>query len=157
MENASKYELIHIDTLDSVMCEKYTFGGHDYYMKENYKIYAGAAEHLYHIMLNSVATNNPDSGCPQMVDYVEYLAELHSSDVWGMHVDVIDIDSNGTRGDNSIKDYKVGYQKHSETHSLSDEEVIKFVSNVDFKGGILTPKELLEIFKSTLPIKVYYK
>lgn len=170
----NKYQLIHIDTLESVMCEKYIVDGYDCYRKYDENALSSDLKYSPHVLENTIATTNTSLQCPQVVDYVEYLAELHSSLVWGSFVDIIDENSNDTRGYNSIKDYIDGYQKHSETHILSDEDVLEFNiwlvdnyfelgkgvwgDNPDFEtANRFTTKELLVAFKQTLPIKVYYR
>lgn len=155
------YKLIHIDTLEVTMCEKYTFGGHDYYMKGNYQFRGGAAEHLYHIMLNSVATTNPNTGCPQVVDYV-----FHK---WKNRFN----EEEKSMGNSHLYDHSTGreaffwgYESHSETHSFSDEEVCMFakfaLENVLYEDDNKklqkrSFEELLTLFKLTLPTKVYYR
>ncbi len=109
-----------------------------------------------------IATTNTSLQCPQVVDYVEELFKKECGEI------VSDIDNVYLNG------LIEGYQKHSETHSLSDEEVIKFtnwctdnyfesgvgtwIDNPDFDiANRFTTKELLMLFKSTIPIKVYYR
>lgn len=149
----SNYKLIHVDTLEVTMCKKYTIGGFEYYVKSDNELDAtqlGISNHFYQILNNTIATTNKDLHlCPQVVDYLQYLAEKASS-----KDDFV-----------SEKSFKLGYQKHSETHSLSDKEVFRFfvcfLNNPQLTSGTmgkkLDMKKTLEIFKSTLPTKVYYR
>lgn len=162
-----QYQLIHIDTNEVTMCEKITIEGKDYYCNKDIPkkyyiedtstirepvtddIHYWGSRFSYN---NIIATTNTSLQCPQVIDevFLEWDNSLKSQ-LKSMDKSLLYDYPTGRNA------FFWGYKSHSETHSLSDEEVVQFVSNVDFKGGILNPKELLEIFKSTLPTKVYYR
>lgn len=166
MENVSKYELIHIDTLESVMCEKITIEGENYYYRElgiieqseiNGTIIETLKIKVNDIEKRLIATTNTSLQCPQVVDdYYRYII------LWNKCFN----EKEKSMGNSHLYDhitgrqaFRWGYKAHSETHSLSDEEVIRFawwvLNNPQSTSG--TMKATLEIFKSTLPIKVYYR
>jgi hypothetical protein len=186
----NKYQLIHINTLEVTMCEKinkHYVSGDDFHNK-NLK----PLDFAYHWKRNEIvqveslnketgiwickkgtycdryklkkviATTNTSLQCPQVVDYVEYLAESN----YGTDIDSYrggkpyDLERDRKQG------FVTGYQKHSKTHSLSDEDVLQLIQSLkDYtheSHNILghderEPEEFLETFKSTLPTKVYYR
>lgn len=154
----SKYELIHIDTLESVMCKKYTIGGFDYYVKANNELDAtqlGALNHFYQILNNTIATTNSDLDLlPQVVDevFLEWDNSLKSQ-LKSMDKSLLYDYPTGRNA------FFWGYKSHAETHSLSDKEVFRFLAwflnNPKLINSTMT--KTLALFKSTLPIKVYYK
>jgi len=174
-----KYKLIHIDTLEVTLCDKITFKGNDYYVIKTddldmFTYYVDIIENTIEFEGDSdevdinpnwrkvITTTNTSLQCPQVVDYVEELAESN----YGTDIDSYrsskPYDLEGDRKQGFVK----GYQKHSETYNLSDEEVLEFaeysVKNILYndENGILivrTYNELLTQFKSTLPAKIYYR
>lgn len=185
MENVSKYELIHIDTLESVLCEKINehyvsgdkikkgdiclvqwsaglfevskctkIGIANIYYFDEMSMSFGINELKAHKL---IATTNTSLQCPQVVDdYYRYII------LWKKCFN----EKEKSMGNSHLYDhitgrqaFRWGYKAHSETHSLSDEEVIRFawwvLNNPQSTSG--TMKATLEIFKSTLPIKVYYR
>ena len=59
--NNIKYQLIHIDTLESVMCEKITIDGKDYYVEE------GVSYDLIPNFSDAIATTNTSIKCQQVI------------------------------------------------------------------------------------------
>ena len=172
-----KYKLIHIDTLEVTLCEKITIDNEDYYVsiekKHNGYVYNTLLTQLETMFEGKnfvdaykglIATTNTSLLCPQVVDYVEELAESH----YGTDIDSYrsskPFDLEGDRKQGFVK----GYQKHSETHSLSNEEVCLFAEYFYNYWNDMTSEEfihsecknttqLLTQFKSTLPIKIYFR
>ena len=151
------------------MCEKITIDGEDYYTHED--LYMDTDEVYYSVEENSrrivkytkhisdgylgrpvLATTDTSLQCPQVVNYAEYLAESH----YGTEIDSYrssnPFDLEGDRKQGFVK----GYQQHSETHSLGDEEVIMFAKYA-IDTDIVSYEKSLQQFKSTLPTKIYYR
>lgn len=179
-----QYQVIHIDTNDVAMCEKITIDGKDYYvnndeipygeyyisLEDNYATEPKTRYVIYNrgVGLNgsnpklTIATTNTLLQCPQVVNYVEELA--NNSNGYNVYA-------------KEIKDpvfnegFITGFNQHSETHSLSDEEVKLYttwllklskntyiVKHIDFDGSdSYIADEVLKVFKQTLPTKVYYR
>lgn len=176
------YQLIHIDNGQVTMCEKKTIKGEDYYVSDDkiniynlfivndvihkciglHKVYGDIESDnglCYDITKckKLIATTNTSLQCPQVVDYVEELAEQATCD---------DFFTNINEEHRHKLRFIQGYSEHSETHSLSDEESCMFaeyaVKNMfyaDENRSLVarTYSELFTLFKSTLPTKVYYR
>lgn len=170
-----QYQLMDIETNEVTMCEKYTNNGFDYYL--NYDDVKKGDWFLKPVKnyipkrfkprspidsvgidtLKVIATTNTSLQCPQVVDYVDELANEYLSIRCHKNLNTLD-------EENLVKEgYIDGYHKHSETHSLSDEEVVMFAkfvvkNRLDMEQFFMpTYDELLQQFKSTLPTKVYYR
>ena len=181
----NKYQLIHIDTLESVMCEKIIIDGNDYYVIKTddldmFTYYVDIIENTIEFEGDSdeidvnpnwrkiIATTNPSIKCPQVVDYGLYLAEQEYPFEEGYSV----ADKNYSIGE--LQDsFNLGYQQYSETHSLSDEEVKILKNCILYLNSLPYPtdeheaecfveqvknetSEALHIIEN-LPIKVYYR
>lgn len=56
-------------------------------------------------------------------EYIKQAAEEHANKVWGIYVDDVDEDSNGTRGENSTSDFIAGVEwllKVQEEQAVAD-------------------------------------
>lgn len=153
-----KYKLIHIDTLESVMCEKinehYVSNEqpkeNDWCLNKLNEIVKLGKNYQQNIYRKLIATTNTSLQCPQVVDYVGKLAN-----------DYLRTGCSFNPNDTNAEKYlKTGYidaiYDHLETHSLSDEEVIRFAKYI-IDNDIVCYEKSLQQFKSALPIKVYYK
>ena len=196
-----QYQLIHLDTKEVTMCEKITIYGKDYFYSP-IKIEESLIDSNVHIFISNnemikclaggnigrvktigeyyliIATINTSLQCPQVVDYVEELANEYlaiSNEYLAMkfHKNL-----NTLEEENLVKEgFSDGFYKHSEKHSLSDKECCLFLDwyndiFLNYLCGLDTDenyekykhlkhkgvnKEVLEIFKQTLPTKVYYR
>lgn len=186
-----QYQLIHIDTNEVTMCEKINehyvsneeikegdwilmfddFG--NLFLGNEPKQYLGekAGHHLNKGLRKVIATTKTSLECQQVVDYVEELANEYLAIRCHENLNTLE-------EENLVKEgFFDGFYKHSETHSLSDEECCLFLNwycdiFLNYLCGLDTDenyekykhlkskganKEVLEIFKSTLPIKEGYK
>lgn len=164
----NKYKLINIDTLESVMCDKINdhyvsncfIKINDWILMPDFTVKQlcnnSMSDYLDSQSFGTkklIATTNTSLQCPQVVDYVEELAN-----------DYLRTGCSFNPNDTNAEKYlKTGYiyaiYDHLETHSMSDEEVLEFGQwLLENDATMEKPKEyLLTMFKSQQPIKVYYK
>lgn len=182
-----KYLLKKDEQDKGVLCDKVTIDGFDYYQSDEliksgeffighrisdeqpYLACASPMKEAKGDKGKVIATTNPNIDLPQVVDEVEVLAEEHANKVWGIYIDDIDEDCNDTRGNNSISDFKAGYNKSQSTHPNSDEDMIEFNEWVNLNTNLTsingeylhnnvrhTTRDLLQHWKSLQPKVIYY-
>lgn len=176
-----KYRLIDKTTGIETLCDKVTIDGFDYYVSDE-KIHFGYVwntileqietmfkEKTFHDDLKGViATNNPNTGIPKVVDEVEELAhEYFAQERFNWEQE----NPNGLKSPQPLVEqynktftplYKAGYNKSQETHPFSEEDMIDFAefyfreefnaTMQDYKSS----KEILRLWKKQQPKIVYY-
>jgi hypothetical protein len=167
-----KYKLVNNNTKEETLCDKVTIEGFDYYVSDE-KIHFGYVwntileqietmfkEKTFHDDLKGViATNNPNTAIPKVVDEVEKFALEYENSF-----------SCGAVGTEST-DFIEGYNKSQATHPFSEEDMIEFLNwirdNTVFDSAPkpyhiktqtrLSQEELLQLWKEQKPKIVYYE
>ena len=177
------YKVKNTVTGEETICEKVVVDNHDYYLSENPKLddycYNPRTKEFFKVLdttmidgLNKnnddytvIATTNKSLDLPMVIDEVEELAENHARSMWGIYYDDIDEDCNETRGNNTINDYKAGYDKAKETYSYTKEDMVEFADKVramvmsGYLGydDIRTEEEMLDIWQDQRTIEILVK
>jgi hypothetical protein len=145
MMMSNQYKLIHIDTLEETLCEKITIEGKDYYVvdyhidnhwkikKSDNSISSSSSirESGYNNYYTIIATTNTSLQCPQVVDYEEELA------------------------DKGYRRY-IAFCKEDILHFVKWSKYYKLLDNTK-SDSEYSYEELFNLFKSTLPTKIYYR
>jgi len=178
-----KYRLVNIKTKEEHLCDKVTINVFDYYVSNDKIIDDGTicyfqglkiidvvrptpifddegyVEYEYidrDFKLAVIATNNPNSNIPKVVNEVEILAdtlfELHSKNIMSPQFE--------TR-----KMFISGYNKCKETHLFNEEDMIEFAKWLDvniqqreyYPMFSMNYKELLQAWNSQRPKTIYYE
>ena len=170
-----KYLLINQETGEQTLCDKVTIDGFDYYayachgeirlndpVTDKYRVWFWGDNFSLLGTQKVIATNNPNIDIPKVVDEVEKMSKsLYPS------------------SPQKAKHFIAGYTKSQETHPFSEEDMIEFNKWIcdsgymwNWKFELYTlemipserivkihgksAKELLELWKSQQPKKVYY-
>jgi len=159
-----KYRLIDKTTGIETLCDKVTIDGFDYYVSDE-KIHFGYVwntileqietmfkEKTFHDDLKGViATNNPNTAIPKVVDEVEKFALEYENSF-----------SCGAVGTEST-DFIEGYNKSQATHPFSEEDMVDFAEfyfREEFNSTMQDckpSKEILRLWKEQQPKIVYYE
>lgn len=170
----NKYKVKNTVTGEETICEKVVVDGYDFYYTKEFpkngdygltklntitKIGYAFEFGLYKKV---IATTNKSLDLPMVIDEVEELAEKHAKSMWGVYYDDIDEDCNDTRGNNSINDYKHGYQRAKETYSFTKEDMVEFTEwliTKSFREGTsdYTTSELLDLWQEQRTIEILVK
>ena len=124
--------------------------------------------------IHILPTNNPSIDIGQVIDEVEELA-----DKWVFKTNGHKWSNNDDTAGDNYSSFIEGYNTHSQTHSLSDDEVVEFniwcnkpseedirqpntvyIPSSNFywhKHKKYTPKELLQLFKEQQIKTIYYE
>jgi hypothetical protein len=165
-----KYRLIDKTTGIETLCDKVTIEGFDYYVSDE-KIHFGYVwntileqietmfkEKTFHDDLKGViATNNPNTAIPKVVDEVEILADAHCKE-WDFER-VLGNGSNTLAFDSFV----YGYNKSQATHPFSEENMIDFAEfyfREEFNSTMQdckSSKEILRLWKEQQLKTVYYE
>lgn len=164
-----KYLLINQQTGEQTLCEKVTIDGFDYYASKveirlNDPITNGYAVWLWKDdcsllgIKKVISTNNPNIDIPQVVDEAEMS--------WRKFLKERSLKENSI----AFSPFIIGYNKSQETHPFSEGDMIEFLNwvrdNCVFDSAPkpyyrktqerITQQELLQLWKSQQPKKVYY-
>lgn len=172
-----KYKLINKQTKEEHLCDKVTIDGFNYYVSDEsvrkedgwcwdsrYKKLVTPEQNLKtsthdaDFYCKIIATNNPNTDVPKVVDEVEELAAKSYTNKFTSYK----VRKQG---------FKTGYNKSQETHPFSEEDMIEFDEWVDNMGytqvanglykslsyekGKIT-KELLQLWKKQRIKTIYY-
>lgn len=186
----TKYKLINKTNNEEHLCEKVTIDNHDYYVSDEptksgdwwYNLHDNKTGRYGENQINIpqspyvkrlIATTNKSIDAPQVIDELGWLevAIINEDE---------EIQSNKNYQPTSwYNGVMLGYNKHAETHSNSDEDVIEFykwvnqphpddsrqptavyVKGIDkwwYNHNKYSSKELIQLFKDQQPKVIYYK
>lgn len=137
-----KYKLINKQTGETHLCDKVEIGEFDYYYDR-------------YDCKKIIATTNPNTDCPKVVDEVENIAYK-----WFVKANKKD----AIFGLGWVNIFKGGYNKAKETYSNSDEDTIEFAEWLDNNKqqreyhpmSSMNHKELLQLWREQKPKNIWY-
>lgn len=186
-----QYKLINKTTKEETICTKVVIDGFDYYepivktkpalndyyvvtlydVEMNETLVFEKVKSINEVRINNesvetnrhikncrkiLATNNPSIDIGQIIDEVEELA-----DKWVFKTNGHKWSNNDDTAGDNYSSFIEGYNTHSQTQSLSDDEVAEFLewgnNYIKTNPNCYTYKELLQLFKEQQIKTIYYE